>query len=140
MPEGWQVPSDNEWTILTDYLGGTLVAGGKMREEGHEHWNYYSDKITEETTNESGFTGLSAGYRDYNNGVFNDMGGNGYFRSSSEGNSSKAWYRILRYNLSDVYRATNLSKSGLVFVVWGISSVDYSVDLLSWGFQGWCLN
>jgi hypothetical protein len=35
-----------------------------MKEEGHEHWNYYSDEITEETTNESGFTGLPAGYRD----------------------------------------------------------------------------
>jgi len=62
-PDGWHVPSDDEWTVLTDYLGGSYIAGGTMKEEGHEHWIFYSDEITEETTNESGFTGLPAGYR-----------------------------------------------------------------------------
>jgi uncharacterized protein (TIGR02145 family) len=47
-----------------------------------------------------------------NNGVFNDMGGNGYFWSSSEGNSSEAWYRILRYNLSDVYPGYEFKQVG----------------------------
>ena len=28
-PTGWYVPTDAEWTVLTDYLGGTTVAGGK---------------------------------------------------------------------------------------------------------------
>ncbi len=30
-PSGWHVPSDDEWTILTDYLGGWKVAGGKLK-------------------------------------------------------------------------------------------------------------
>ena len=30
-PSGWYVPSDNEWTDLTDVLGGETVAGEKMR-------------------------------------------------------------------------------------------------------------
>ena len=63
-PEGFHVPSDAEYTVLTDYLGGESVAGGKMKEAGLDHWNYYSDEITEEATNESGFTGLPAGFRD----------------------------------------------------------------------------
>jgi len=57
--EGWHVPSDGEWTVLTDYLGGSSVAGGKMKEEGLDHWNSPNTGAT----NESGFTGLPAGYR-----------------------------------------------------------------------------
>ena len=33
-PEGWHVPSDDEFTVLTDYLGGEPVAGGKMKSTG----------------------------------------------------------------------------------------------------------
>ncbi len=33
-PIGWHVPADAEWTTLTDFLGGTSVAGGKMKTTG----------------------------------------------------------------------------------------------------------
>ena len=60
-PEGWHVPTDDEWTILTDYLGGKSVAGGKLKETGTSHW------LSPNTgaTNETGFTGLPTGYRNY---------------------------------------------------------------------------
>jgi uncharacterized protein (TIGR02145 family) len=102
--EGWHVPSDEEYTVLKDYLGGTSVAGGKMKEAGLEHWNYYSDEITEEATNESGFTGLPAGYRASYSGAYYDVGNLGSFWSSSEYNSNYAWYRLLTYSYSNVYR------------------------------------
>jgi len=35
-PEGWHVSSDEEWQTLVDYLGGSSVAGGKMKETGTE--------------------------------------------------------------------------------------------------------
>jgi uncharacterized protein (TIGR02145 family) len=109
--EGWHVASDEEWTILTDYLGGTSVAGGKMKEAGLEHWNYYSDEITEEATNESGFTGLPAGYRYSSNGTYNVMGDYGYFWSF-EYDSGYAWDQQLSYDTSSVHGANPNMKNG----------------------------
>jgi len=109
-PEGWHVPSDDEWTVLSDYLGGTSVAGGKMKStgtigDGDGLWNYYSDEITEEATNESGFTALPAGYRSTNYGYYGGMGSFGYFWSSSEYGSNYAWSRGLSYGSSTVFRS-----------------------------------
>ena len=61
-PEGWHVPTDEEWTTLIDYLGGTNVAAEKLRETGYIHW--LRDAGTgqfPEGTNESGFTARAAG-------------------------------------------------------------------------------
>jgi len=110
-PEGFYVPSDAEYTVLTDYLGGTSVAGGKMKESGHEHWNYYNDQITSEASNESGFTGIPAGYRFGSNGLYGSMGIYGYFWSSSD-SSYGAWYRLLNYGNPNVLRSSYYKHSG----------------------------
>lgn len=54
-PSGWHVPTDAEWTILENHLGGISVAGGKMKETGTEHW--FAPNT--DATNESGFTAHS---------------------------------------------------------------------------------
>lgn len=59
-PAGWHVPTDAEWTTLTDYLGGDDIAGDKMRDTTFTLWEYY-DGFT--STNSSGFTALPAGFR-----------------------------------------------------------------------------
>ena len=91
-PEGWHVPTDAEWTTLIDYLGGSSVAGGKMKD--NINWN---------GTNESGFTALPGGYRS-SNGSYDTMGYYSYFWSSTEANSTSAWARALYYGNSDAYR------------------------------------
>src|SRR5690554_6700140 len=53
-PDGWHLPSDAEWTELTDYLGGESVAGGKLKETGTTHWASPNTGAT----NETGFTAL----------------------------------------------------------------------------------
>jgi uncharacterized protein (TIGR02145 family) len=67
-PTGWHVPSDEEWTTLTTYLGGVNVAGGKLKETGTTHWNSPNSGAT----NESGFTALPGGSRYIGIGLFSD--------------------------------------------------------------------
>jgi len=105
-PIGWHVPSDDEFTVLTDFLGGESVAGGKMKESGLEHWAYYSDQISLEATNESGFTGLPGGHRNTNTGDYIYMGFYGYFWSSTENGSELAWRRYLFHYSSGIARDT----------------------------------
>jgi uncharacterized protein (TIGR02145 family) len=83
-PSGWHVPTDAEWTVLTDYLGGESVAGGKMKSSA-------SDSPAWNGTNSSGFSALPGGYRNYGNGSFNDEGINGFWWSSSPSGSDVAW-------------------------------------------------
>ena len=98
-PVGWHVPSDTEWQTLVDYLGGSSVAGGKMKEAGTAHW------LSPNTgaTNTSGFTALPAGYRS-NNGSFSNMSNYGYWWSATEYSTAYAWYRLLSYLYSQVDR------------------------------------
>lgn len=89
-PDGWHVPTNTEWQILVDYLGGHSFAGGKLKEAGTIHW----ESPNEGATNESGFSGLPGGYRN-KDGVFYSLGYYAYFWSSTETNDNNAWYRYL---------------------------------------------
>ena len=106
-PEGWHLPSDAEWTTLSDYLGGISYAGGKLKEAGTAHWNSPNTGAT----NESGFTALPGGYR-RNDGIFYFIGSNGYWWSSTDHNTSSAWYRNLCNSYSDVFRYTSTKDIG----------------------------
>jgi uncharacterized protein (TIGR02145 family) len=105
-PENFHVPTDEEYTQLTIYLGGSEVAGGKMKEAGLEHWNSPNTGAT----NESGFSGFSGGYRN-TSGAYVDMSSFGVFRSSSEANSSQAWVHSLWYEDAIAYRNFSMAKN-----------------------------
>ncbi len=107
-PEGWHVPTDEEWQQLVDYLGGETVAGGKLKESGTSHWNIPNT----DATNESGFSGLPGGYRFDSNGVYYLMGYFAHFWSSSEFNSYNAWNRKLNNYHSIVNRNINIIRFG----------------------------
>ena len=89
-PNGYHIPTDAEWTTLSSYLGGTVTAGGKMKEAGTSHWLSPNTNAT----NSSGLTGLPGGCRGTTGG-FGDIGASGYWWSSSVYNTSLAWYRNL---------------------------------------------
>jgi uncharacterized protein (TIGR02145 family) len=92
-PTGWHVPTDEEWTQLTDCLGGAPVAGGKMKSTGTSIWQ----APNAEATNSSGFTGLPGGSRSNYDGTFSNISSNGGWWSSLEYYSESAWFRALNY-------------------------------------------
>ncbi|MCP3907937.1 MAG: hypothetical protein GY712_07965, partial [Oceanicoccus sp.] len=95
-PEGWHVPTHAEWTALTTYLGGTSVAGGKMK-AASDLWN----SPNTDATNSSSFSGLPGGGR-YGSGYFADVGGYGYWWSSTGYSSNDALFRFLSYGVGYV--------------------------------------
>jgi uncharacterized protein (TIGR02145 family) len=105
-PTGWHVPSDAEFTLLIDYLGGDQVAGGHMKAQ--TLWYVPNTGAG----NSSGFTALPAGYR-YADGTFYNLGYYANFWSSTEYGSGTVWNRSLDYNNSSIKRNHFLKKNGL---------------------------
>jgi uncharacterized protein (TIGR02145 family) len=104
-PTGWHVPSDGEWTTLTDYLGGSSIAGGKMKStrtepDPHPRW----DDPNTGATNESGFSGLPGSERGGIGGYL-VIGGYVSWWSSTEDGTADAWRRDLSYNSGVVGRS-----------------------------------
>jgi uncharacterized protein (TIGR02145 family) len=86
-PLGWHVPNDSEWTTLITYLGGTNIAGGKMKTTGTSFWT--SESVG--TDNSSGFSGLPAGYRSANDGLYYLIGMRTFFWSATIYGGNDAW-------------------------------------------------
>lgn len=107
-PDGWHEPTDAEFTILTDYLGGLLVAGGKMKEIGLAHWSSPNTNAT----NSSGFTALPGGFRNITTGAFGNIGNYGYYWSITEKDANEAYNRRVDYDGEDANRFDESKKAG----------------------------
>lgn len=107
-PTGWHVPTDAEWLQLTDYLGGDLDAGDKLKEIGNTHWK----TANETATNETGFTALPGGNRNAG-GIYGNIGNFGFWWSANEYSANYAWIRSMGFNLSNVYRQYEYKEAGL---------------------------
>jgi uncharacterized protein (TIGR02145 family) len=124
-PTGWHVPTDDEWNILLVTLDPqtdiTAIgpqysnAGAKLKSEGTQYWT----SPNEFANNESGFSALPAGARNYGIGEFY----NGVLESSTTGNSAAwwsstmigptaSWYRNLSHSTADVWRGGALGQMG----------------------------
>jgi uncharacterized protein (TIGR02145 family) len=111
-PVGWHVPTDAEWTVLTDFLGGLGVAGGKMKSTGTieaESGLWYSPNL--ESINSSGFSIIPGGSRDYV-GDSNYVGTSGLWWSATEAVAGYAWYRNLYYSDGSVGQFNSYEQSG----------------------------
>jgi uncharacterized protein (TIGR02145 family) len=96
-PVGYHIPSDEEWIVLTGYLGGEDIAGTKIKSKNE--WAEDGNG-----TNESGFSGLPGGCRD-TNGSFLSIGKYGDWWSSTEYSAGSARTRGLNYSYGRVYRS-----------------------------------
>lgn len=106
-PAGWHVPTDDEWTTLITYLGGELVAGGKLKEFGTTHWI----RPNKGASNESGFTALPSGFRSYD-GTFYLIGSSSKWWSTTEVSETRALCRFVYYLYSDVGINSKNKKNG----------------------------
>jgi uncharacterized protein (TIGR02145 family) len=104
-PNGWHAPTDAEWTILTTYLGGESVAGGKMKSIGT--WNAPNTGAT----NESGFSVLPGGFRSNDGSIYN-IRGLAFFWSAPEYDITFAWLRYLNYDIGYVGRDSYVKSVG----------------------------
>jgi uncharacterized protein (TIGR02145 family) len=78
-----------------------------MKETGTTHWTSPNTRAT----NSSGFTGLPGGYRT-DLGAFLDVGNSGYWWSSTENDTTLAWFRFLSYNFGNVDRYNTNKRLG----------------------------
>ena len=118
-PTGWHVPTDTEWKELEMFLGlsqseanqkgirGNNV-GGRLKDKGDTFWN--SPNVG--ATNESGFTALPEGHRNWQSGGFIDIGLYGTWWSRTEADSLHAWRRTLHYNDANIRRFTSHKRDG----------------------------
>jgi uncharacterized protein (TIGR02145 family) len=94
-PTGWHVPTEEDWQTLETYLGGSGLAGGKLKETGTVHWKFPNT----DATNQTGFTALPGGLRTIQ-GDFLGLEANGAWWSSSEKSLHTAWSRTMYYQYS----------------------------------------
>jgi len=109
-PEGWHVPTDEEWKVLELSLGMGLSTVDQVNFRGVLQGNYLKEKDVwnegkgQIPSNESGFSALPGSCRLFT-GEFGEpgLGNNGFWWTSSSHNSN-AWYRYLDYKKPNVFR------------------------------------
>ncbi|MFM8950262.1 MAG: fibrobacter succinogenes major paralogous domain-containing protein [Bacteroidota bacterium] len=118
-PQGWRIPTDDDWKKLERHLGmsdvdvsswrGT-IQGDQLKDLGTASWTSFSDVWA---TNESGFTAKAGGCR-MPTGAWGTPGlfATGFWWSSTEKQDGKLWYRHLDYKRSDVFRQYGSSNYG----------------------------
>lgn len=122
-PIGWHVPTDEEWTELTENIGGAdsphgnelkscwqvkSPLGGNCSTTVHPRWD---EDSVEFGTDDYGFSGLPGGAR-YVSGLFYLLGNYGHWWTSTECTSSFAWTRGLADHKSNVIVITNFREEG----------------------------
>src|SRR5690606_4476627 len=96
-PEGWHIPTEEEWNNLEECLGGYNVAGGKLKKNGTSHWASPNTS----GSNSSGFTGLPGGTIDHLGEFYNESFV-GYFWISAENTLTNVWGRYLYYDNTEL--------------------------------------
>ena len=79
-PTGWHVSTDEDWTSLTNFLGGENLAGGKLKDTGTTYWT--PDNIG--ATNQVGFEARGGGYRLNTDAIFYELGQTGLWWSTAK--------------------------------------------------------
>jgi uncharacterized protein (TIGR02145 family) len=104
-PEGWHLPTDEEWDALLRFVDGDTgtespyeseTAGKLLKAKDGWNKNDYED-ISGNGTDKFGFSALPGGHCHYN-GIREEVGDSGGWWSASEFNSADAYHRGIYYN------------------------------------------
>jgi uncharacterized protein (TIGR02145 family) len=105
-PSGWHLPSDAEWTTLTDYVGSN--PGTKLKSS--TDWYDYSDNGVPAGTDEYRFSALPSGGGG-GNGYFAEAGGErGHWWSATAVDADNALFRHMDFYDENVYRGDDDKK------------------------------
>ena len=107
-PEGWHVPSDEEWAKLAEFLGGEGVAGGKLKESGTSYWK----EPNTGAINNTQFSALPGGSRIFD-GSFYNISQRGIWWSSTEYSANNSYTRLLDFEYKTLFRTTFEKRGGL---------------------------
>jgi len=115
-PDGWHIPTDEEWKELEMFLGMSQSVldneGWRGTDEGQKlksmsGWDSDGDGI-----DEVGFAAFPGGNCNGADGYFNLMGTNTFFWTTSEYTTYYAWCRNLRYEFDNIERMMHHKKNG----------------------------
>lgn len=101
-PDGWHLPSDQEWTELIDFIGNEGHSGVEGRIlKATTGW--YDGNGDENGTDNYGFAALPGGWREAD-GIYNYLETNGSYWTSTEFDEFEAKKFGMHYYTNDVYR------------------------------------
>ena len=103
-PDGFHIPTDKEWTKLSDFLSKESEAGIELKSTSG--WGNNGNG-----TNTTGFSALPGGFR--YDGTFNYIDSYGYWWSSSECNATRAWNRRLDRSDGPVSKSSDNKQDGM---------------------------
>jgi len=111
-PTGFHVPTDAEWNTLVTFLGGTSVAGKKLKEAGTSHWINFN-----QGDNSSGFKALPGSFRDVD-GTFStaanaQLGEIGIWWSATPVNTGSATAASILGLVDNIYINSSSQKDGM---------------------------
>jgi uncharacterized protein (TIGR02145 family) len=104
-PEGWHLPTRQEWNALAAFVGDSPA--GKENLKSTKGWTGGNG------TNASGFSALPAGFR--NGGSFDNAGSGAYWWVATKGAGTSAWYRFID-DMADKMAESTLDKSDALSV------------------------
>jgi uncharacterized protein (TIGR02145 family) len=112
-PEGWHLPSDAEWCIVTQFMDSTVnceFTGYNGTDIGIKMKSIWGWSSGGNGTNESGFNALPSGCMGIYH--FDDLYLFSYFWSTTEDDPGYAWLMKLNYGLPTIGRYFSLKNRG----------------------------
>jgi uncharacterized protein (TIGR02145 family) len=99
-PEGWHLPSNDEWNDIIEFLGGKEIAGGKMKKD-----TLWQSPNTGVSAN-SYFDALPGGYHHFKVSIgFTGQNRHGYWWSNTEDPSSFAFAFFMHFDHSEIFNS-----------------------------------